>query len=110
MVRIRLRIRILGSVVLINGSARPKNIRFRIRNTGTVTQFFTDKNCYKDKKQEKSRAGYGSGCGSGGPKTYGSNVSGCESDLQYATDIHCRTHLEIVLYDTRAGTYTLDPY
>jgi hypothetical protein len=51
LVRIRMRMGILGSVPLTNGSGcgsgRPKNIRIRmgikIRNTGTFTSFFKDK-------------------------------------------------------------------
>ncbi len=41
---ILVQIRILGSEHLINGSGRPKNIRIRrIRNTGTFTSFFKEK-------------------------------------------------------------------
>jgi hypothetical protein len=54
LVRTRMRIRILGSVPLTNGSGcgsgRPENIRIiriRIQNTGAFTSFFKDKKSHK---------------------------------------------------------------
>jgi hypothetical protein len=65
LVRIRMRIRTLGSVPLTNesgiGSGRPKNIRIlrvrirmRIRNTGTFTSFFEDKKSHQEVTKPKT--------------------------------------------------------
>jgi hypothetical protein len=90
LVRIRIRIRILGSVPLSNGSGRPKNIRIRIRNTSKklershktveIKAFLTVFAWWwKDPEPDPYLWLVDPYAVPGGPNTYGSHGSGCGS-------------------------------